>query len=263
MIRTEHEKYLLSIKRRKALILCCRGAVATVFFLLWELLAHFKVIDAFITSSPLKIVKTLVNLWENDLLLHLWTTVSETLAGFSLGVILGLLLATLLWFSPLVCKVFEPYLVVLNAVPKIALGPVIIIWAGAGQGAIIIMAIAISLIVTVLDMLSGFCTTPQNLILMAKSFGGGRLKIFRKIVLPSSLPILFNSLKINIGLSLVGVITGEFLVSKAGLGYLIVYGGQVFRLDLVMASVVILTLLAAVLYSGVSLCEKIFIKHLR
>ena len=263
MIRTEHEKYLSSIKRRKTLILCCRISVATLFFLAWEVFAQLKIIDAFITSSPTRIVKTLINLWENKLLLHFWTTVSETLAGFALGVILGLLIAALLWFSPLFCKIFEPYLVVLNAVPKIALGPVIIIWAGAGQGAIIIMAIAISLIVTVLDMLSGFCTAPKNLILMAQSFGANRVKIFRRIVLPSSLPILFNSLKINIGLSLVGVITGEFLVSKAGLGYLIVYGGQVFRLDLVMASVTILTLLAAVLYSGVSLCEKLLIKHVR
>ena len=146
---------------------------------------------------------------------------------------------------------------VLNSLPKIALGPIIIIWVGAGTNAIIVMALAISLIVTVLEMLNGFMHTEQEKIKMVQTFGATRRQIFTKVIFPSNLSTLFNSLKINIGLSLVGVIAGEFLVSKAGLGYLIVYGGQVFKLDLVMTSVIILSVVAALLYEGVVLLERL------
>ena len=161
-----------------------------------------------------------------------------------------------MWASSFISRVAEPYLVVLNSLPKIALGPVIIILVGAGTKAIIFMALAISLIVTVLEMLSGFRGTDAESIKMARTFGANKWQILTKIVLPSNLETLFNSLKINIGLSLVGVIAGEFLVSKAGLGYLIVYGGQVFQLDLVMSSVLILSVLAALMYETVVLAQR-------
>ena len=148
---------------------------------------------------------------------------------------------------------------VLNSLPKIALGPVIIIIVGAGTEAIIFMALAISLIVTVMEMLSGFRSTDRDYLLMARTFGASKAQIFFKIVLPANINTLFNSLKINIGLSLVGVIAGEFLVSSAGLGYLIVYGGQVFQLDLVMASVLILAVLAALMYESVVLLQRFVI----
>ena len=188
--------------------------------------------------------------------MHIGVTVYETLAGFVLGVILGTALAVVLWWSRFISKVSEPYLVVLNSLPKIALGPVIIILVGAGTKAIIFMALAISLIVTVLEMLNGFRNTDPEYIKMAATFGASKLQIFTKIVFPYNITTLFNSLKINIGLSLVGVIAGEFLVSKAGLGYLIVYGGQVFKLDLVMASVIILSVVAALMYEAVVLLQK-------
>ena len=159
-------------------------------------------------------------------------------------------------------KVSEPYLVILNSLPKIALGPVIIIWAGAGTRAIIFMALAISMIVTVLEMLNGFNNTDKELIRMLQTFKANRLQIFTKIVLPYNIETLFNSLKINIGLSLVGVIAGEFLVSKAGLGYLIVYGGQVFKMDLVMASVLILAAAAAILYEVIVIGQKLALKYI-
>ena len=174
-----------------------------------------------------------------------------------------MLLAILLWQSELVSKILEPYLVVLNSLPKIALGPVIIIWVGAGTEAIIVMAVAISMIVTVLEMLEGFRSTDPELIRMAETFGASRQQIFRKIVFPANIPVLFNSLKINIGLSLVGVIAGEFLVSKAGLGYLIVYGGQVFQLDLVMTGVIILALMAVGMYRCITLVENRVLRRRR
>ena len=166
------------------------------------------------------------------------------------------MIAIILWWSKFLSKVADPFLVILNSLPKIALGPVIIIWVGAGMGAIIVMALAISLIVTVLEILNGFINTDKELLKMAKTFNATKLQVLTKIVIPANIPTFLNSLKVNIGLSLVGVITGEFLVSKAGLGYLIVYGGQVFQLDLVMTSVIILALVAWIMYQGVVILGK-------
>lgn len=254
----ERAEYLHKKKRRRRWIRTCQWGLLLLFVALWEILARMGVIDSFILSQPSRIWRTWVNLLgEGELWLHLWVTVYETLAGFFLGVILGVGLAVLLWWSDFVAKVSEPYLVVLNSLPKIALGPVIIIIVGAGTEAIIFMALAISLIVTVLEMLGGFRRTDPDAIRMAATFGATKQQIFRKIVFPSNISTLFGSLKINIGLSLVGVIAGEFLVSKAGLGYLIVYGGQVFKLDLVMASVIILSAVAALMYQGVVVLQKL------
>jgi NitT/TauT family transport system permease protein len=191
-----------------------------------------------------------------NLFLHIGITCFESLVGFVLGTILGTLIAALLWWSPFLSKVFAPYLVVLNSLPKVALGPIIIVWVGAGMSAIITMALAISLIVTILDMLNGFTNTDENKIKMVKTFGASKMQTFTKIIFPSNIPTLLNVLKVNIGLSMVGVITGEFLVSKNGLGYLIVYGGQVFQLDLVMTSVIILAIVATLLYYVVCLFER-------
>lgn len=144
--------------------------------------------------------------------------------------------------------------------PKVALGPIIILWVGAGTPAIIVMAIAISLVVTILEMLNGFNKTDKEVIKMAKTFHSNKRQILTKIIIPANIGTFINSLKVNIGLSLVGVISGEFLVSKAGLGYLIVYGGQVFKLDLVMTGVIILGVLAGIMYGGVILLEKFILK---
>ena len=213
-------------------------------------------IDSFILSQPSRILRTYANMAENNFFLHIGVTVFETLVGFLLGAALGTGLAVALWWNDFIAKVSEPYLVILNSLPKIALGPVIIILVGAGTEAIIFMALAISMIVTVLEMLSGFRRTDGEYIKMARTFGASKAQIFLKIVFPYNITTLFNSLKINIGLSLVGVIAGDFLVSKAGLGYLIVYGGQVFKLDLVMASVLVLSVVAALMYEGVVLLER-------
>lgn len=259
-VSRERAEYLSRRRRRKRRVLGCQIGILAAFFLLWEGLARVGVIDSFILSQPTRVLGTLLNMSQNHLLLHIGVTLYETLTGFVLGVALGLLIAVALWWSGFASSVAEPYLVVLNSLPKIALGPVIIILVGAGTKAIIFMALAISLIVTVLEMLSGFRSTDKELIKMAATFGASKRQIFTKVVFPSNIVTLFNSLKINIGLSLVGVIAGEFLVSKAGLGYLIVYGGQVFQLDLVMASVIILSVVAALMYEGVVLLEKLVMR---
>ena len=260
ILSEERKKYLKKIKIRKVEILITQIAIVIIFITLWEVLANAGKIDSFITSQPSRILQTFLNLSSNDLLEHLKITCIETLVGFGLGSILGFIIAIILWWSPFISKVSEPFLVILNSLPKVALGPVIIIWVGAGMPAIIVMALAISLIVTILDILNGFINTDKEKIKMAKTFNANKFQTLTKIIIPSNIPTFFNTLKVNIGLSLVGVISGEFLISKGGLGYLIVYGGQVFQLDLVMTSVIILAIVAAVMYESIVLLEKKFVK---
>ncbi len=253
----ERTLYLKQNRRTTRRIRLCRWGLLVAFLLAWEGAARLGVIDSFIFSAPSRILTTYRSMLENGLFYHIRVTVGETLAGFLLGAGAGVLLAVLLWWNSFISKVSEPYLVVLNSLPKIALGPVIIIIAGAGTKAIVFMALAISLVVTVLEMLSGFRDTDESAIRMARTFGATKRQIFTKIVFPANIPTLFDSLKVNIGLSLVGVIAGEFLVSRAGLGYLIVYGGQVFKMDLVMASVIILAITAALLYEAVAAMQRL------
>ena len=262
-ISEDRKKYLRKIKINKITVLITQILILLAFILLWEILAETKVINSFITSSPSRILDTFMNIKNNNLMMHLWVTAYETIIGFLAGTILGIIIAIALWWSEFLSKVLEPFLVVLNSLPKTALGPIIIIWVGAGTPAIIVMAIAISLIVTVLDITNGFLNTDKEKIKMAKSFNATKWQLLTKIVIPSNISTFINTLKVNIGLSLVGVITGEFLVSKAGLGYLIVYGGQVFQLDLVMTSVIILGILAAIMYQSVVILEKIILQSKR
>ena len=262
-ISEDRKRYLKKKRRNKISVLISQALFLVAFIAIWEILAQTKVINSFITSSPSRIIKTLMNMSNNDLMLHLWVTTYETIIGFISGTIIGILIAILLWWSEFLSKVFEPFLVVLSSLPKTALGPIIIIWVGAGAPAIIVMAIAISVIVTILDNLNGFINTDKEKIKMVKSFNATKFQILTKIVIPSNISTFINTLKVNIGLSLVGVITGEFLVSKAGLGYLIVYGGQVFQLDLVMTSVIILGIISAIMYGSVALLQKAILKQKR
>jgi NitT/TauT family transport system permease protein len=260
-VSKERKKYLNKIKLNRFLVILTQILILVGFLVIWEALANAKIIDSFITSQPSRIFKTFLNLASNDLLKHMQVTVYETLIGFGLGTILGVGIAIILWWSKFLAKVSEPFLVVLNSLPKVALGPIIIIWVGSGMPAIIVMAIAISLIVTILEMLNGYLKTDKEIIKMARTFNCTKLQLLTKIVIPANVGTFINLLKVNIGLSLVGVISGEFLVSKAGLGYLIVYGGQVFKLDLVMTSVIILGIVAGIMYGAVLLIEKLIKKY--
>lgn len=259
-LSNERKLYLKKLKREKFLVALTQILLLVGFIAVWEILANLNVIDSFITSQPSRILNTLINLTSNDLLHHIGVTTYETVVGFLLGTGLGIIIAIILWWSKFLEKVLEPFLVILNSLPKVALGPIIILWVGAGTPAIIVMAMAISLVVTILEILNGFVRTDKDLIKMAKTFNSSKFQILTKIIIPANIGTFINSLKVNIGLSLVGVISGEFLVSKAGLGYLIVYGGQVFKLDLVMTSVIILGIVAGIMYGGVILLEKFILK---
>jgi len=258
----EHKEYLRRMKAQKILVHTTQLFILVSMFVLWELLANASIIDPFITSQPSRVVKTILTLYEEGMLFkHIGVTSLETIVGFVLGTLFGTVVAIVLWWSEFLSKVSEPYLVVLNSLPKIALGPVFIVWIGAGPAAIIVMTLAISLIVTILEVLSGFLAVDQEKIKLVQTFGGTKYQVLTKVVLPATFPTIISALKINVGLSWVGVIVGEFLVSKAGLGYLIVYGGQVFQLDLVMTSVLILGIAAALMYQGVVYLERLLVKN--
>lgn len=258
----ERELYLRSRKRRKLWIHLAQLLLLVSFFGLWELAAQKAWIDPFIVSCPSRIWKTIQNLYTTgELWVHLGVSCLETVIGFLLGTAAGTLIAIALWLSPTLYQVLDPYLVVLNSLPKTALGPIFIVWIGAGPSSIIAMTLAISLIVTILEVHNGFLSTDEGKLRLMESLGANRRQLLFKLVLPSNLATLMNALKVNVGLSWVGVIMGEFLVSRAGLGYLIVYGSQVFKMDLVMATVLLLVLAAAGMYQCILVLERTLKKH--
>ena len=251
------KSYLAGIRRRERFITCMRYAILVALIGLWELAAQVGWIDPFITSSPSRVAATIARLLQDgELFTHIGVTLFETVAGFLIGTAAGTLIAAAMWWSPVACRILDPYLVILNALPKIALGPILIVWIGAGIGSIIVMAVLISLVVTIVTVLTGFMDITGEKQLLMRTLGATKMQIFTLVVLPAAVPTMMAALKISVGMSWVGVIVGEYLVSQAGLGYLIVYGGQVFQLDLVMASIVVLCLLAAVMYYGVAAIEK-------
>ncbi len=254
----EHARYLKKERRRTLFVVLMQILILVQFFLVWELLARFEIIDSFIFSSPSKMWASFSSLSRSgDLMRHVSATLIETVIGFISATAIGLVIAVLLWLFEPLRRILEPYIVVLNALPKIALGPIIIIWVGAGKGAIIVMAILISVIITIIHILNGFLSVDKDKILLMRTLSANKAQILFKLALPSNVGNIVAALKVNVGMAWVGTIMGEYLVSREGLGYLIVYGGQVFNLSLVMCSTVILTVLAALMYFVVLIVEKI------
>lgn len=261
MYSNEHKRFLRKRKRRKILITITQITILIALILIWELLAKYKIINPFISSSPSKILNTLIDLHnQNNLYKHIWITIYETIISFGLGTVIGIIIAIILWWNNFIYKVIDPYLTVINSLPKVALGPIIIIFFGANIDSIIIMALLISVIVTIITVYNGFNETDKSKIKLLKSFNATKWQIFKMVILPSSYPTIISSLKINISMSLIGVIMGEFLVSKKGIGYLIMYGSQVFNLNLVMSGIIILMIVSILMYKIVSYIEKILIK---
>ena len=256
-ISHEHSLYLNKIKARKIKIAVSRILILIIFIAVWQIAADLKWIDPFLTSSPSRVVKSFINLYEDgSLFKHIGITCYETILGFSLGTILGVIIAVILWCFPTISKILDPYLVVLNALPKVALAPIIIFWIGNGMPAIIVIALLISIVTTIISVLSGFNEIDEEKIMLMKTFKASKIQILRYLIFPYSIPVFISALKINVGLSWVGVIMGEFLVAKDGLGFLIVYGGQVAQLDTVMMSIVILSVIAFMMYEIVVILEK-------
>ena len=263
MYSEEHKRYLKKRKKRKFLIHTFQILVIIIFIISWQILADNNIINTFITSSPRDIIKTIINLHNtNNLYNHIGITTYETIVSFSLGILIGLVIATMLWWNDFLHKVIEPYLTILNSLPKVALGPVIIIWAGASMSSIILMALLISAIISIVNIYQGFTNTDPNKIKLMKSFKATKFQIYTKLILPSSIKNIISTLKINISMSLIGVIMGELLVSKEGLGYLINYGSQVFNLDLVMSGVFVLAIVSVIMYYAIVLVEYIILKKI-
>ncbi|MCJ7855792.1 ABC transporter permease [Lachnospiraceae bacterium NSJ-143] len=253
--------YIQKLNRTKRAVKATRTLVLITFFLLWEVLADTGVIDSFIFSRPSSMFTCMVKmLIDGTLLRHIWVTLFETIIGFVLGTALGTAAAVVLWWNSFINKVCDPYLVVLNSLPKTALAPIIIVWLGNNMKAIIAVALLTSVIVTILNVLSGFNNADSDDIRLVESFGGSKKEVLFKVVFPTAVPDIINALKINVGLSFVGVIVGEFLTAKEGLGYLIVYGSQIFKLDWVMMSVILLALLAAAMYKVIQIFESFLLK---
>lgn len=255
------ELYLRKLKMQKIKVISFQIAILIAFFGLWQLFADLGVINVFVFSSPIKVVQTFGQLLqEGNLWNHIFITFYESMLAFLIATILGFLIAVLLWWNDTLRAIFEPYLIILNSLPKVALGPIIIIWFGAGTKAIIVMAILIMIIITTISLLNAFVGCDHDKILLMKSMGANKWQILIKLVIPNATSEFLSVLKINVGMTWVGTIMGEYLVSKAGLGYLIVYGSQVFRLDLVMTSILLLCALAGLMYGLVCLIER-FIKN--
>ena len=257
----EFKKYLNSIKLRRFSIHFVQLVIILVVIGLWEFLSSNNIINSFIYSSPSKAFSTIYNLYlDGNLFRHIWVTVYETFISFTLATLLGTFVAILLWYNEFLFRVIDPYLTVINSMPKVALGPIIIIIFGANMNSIIIMALLISLIVTILNVYNGFISTDKNKIKLLKSFNASKWQILRYLIIPGNYHVIINSLKINVSMSLIGVIMGEFLVSKQGIGYLINYGSQVFNLNLVFGGIIVLLVVSYVMYLIVSYIEKALIR---
>lgn len=253
----EYKKYLMKIKFSTAKVIFLQVLLFITFILLWQYCSDKKIINSFLCSSPKNVIETIIKLCDsNSLLIHIWVTLKEILISFSLGTLLGIIIAAILWWYPFISKVLDPYLTILNSLPKVSLGPIIIIWAGANQNSIIIMALLISVISTIISVYTGFKHTNIIYIKLLKSFNANKFKIFFNVILPYNLNTIISSLKINLSMTFVGVIMGELLVSKEGLGYLINYGSQVFNINLVMSGIILLAILTSILYFIILYIEK-------
>lgn len=256
------ELYLHNQKKHRSHIRIARVLILVVFFLQWELTADFGIVDSFIFSSPSRILKCFVTLLtEEQLSLHIGMTLLETVVSFLLVLILTLFFTTCLWLSDKVSGVLEPYLVVLNSLPKSALAPLLIVWFGGNYKTIILTGMSVAIFGSILSLYTAFAETDPEKIKLIWTLGGSKKDVLFKVMLPGNIPSLLAIAKVNIGLCLVGVIIGEFIAAKVGLGYLIIYGSQVFKLDWVLLSIVILCVIAMLLYQLLGLLEKWYLKH--
>ncbi|MCM1370829.1 MAG: ABC transporter permease [Clostridium sp.] len=257
MFSEEHKEYIKKKRRKTLFVRIVQVSIFILFIVIWQLLSNFGLINTFIFSSPKKVIECLIDLHvRGNLYNHILITVWETTISFVLGTFIGLFIATLMWWNKTFARIIDPYLTVLNSLPKVALGPIIIIWAGAGMNSIIFMALLISVIVTIIGVYQGFIDTDPIKLKLMKSLGANKRQIYFKLILPNSLPVIISALKINVSMSLIGVIMGEFLVSKEGIGYLIMYGSQVFNLGLVITGIMILCIVAVLMYYIVLYIEK-------
>ena len=257
-----YKKYLKKRNKEKRLILFLQILIITSFLIIWELCSNSGIINSFLFSKPSLVYKTLVSLInQNNLFNHILTTTKEVFISFILASLIGFSIASIMWFSKITAKVIDPYLTILNSLLKVALGPLIIIWIGANPNSIIFMAVMIIVFITIINMYQSFISVEEYYITLLKSFNATKKQIFIHLIVPSNKKNIINCLKVNISMSLIGVIMGELLVSKQGLGYLIMYGSQVFNINLVITGVVVLAFISYLMYLVITYIEKKIVKN--
>lgn len=250
-------EYLTACKNEKRWIRSLQWLIMILFLGLWEIGARTGVINAFVFSSPSGVFQTIVSMAKDgSLWYHTGITLAETFVSFFLILIFGIGIAILLWWNTRLAGVFEPYLVMLNSLPKSALAPVFIVWLGANMKTIIVAAVSVAVFGTVLTLYHSFAETEEDKLKLIITLGGKKKDILTKVILPGNIPTVVSLMKVNLGLALVGVIIGEFLAAKAGLGYLIIYASQVFKLDIVISSIFLLCVISVLLYHGIAKLEK-------
>ena len=257
--------YLRRVKIRRKLVLLCQFALLALFFVLWEVAPRAHWVNPMLTSYPSAIWSTFIELLDdsdNIIFRHTWVTVLETFVGFTLSMMLGVWIAILMWWWEFLYRVIDPFMVVANALPKIALVPIFYIWLG-DEASIYAMAVTIAVFITILMIYSGFRETDPNKIKLVRTLGATQWQILRQVVLPSNVPVMVAALKINVGLALVGVIVGEFQAAKEGLGFLIIYGSQIFQMTLVMTAITMLAIISTIMYLAIIYLENTVMRHHR
>ncbi|PZE21861.1 ABC transporter permease [Paenibacillus xerothermodurans] len=256
LARREYERYLTFERKDTFRVRLTQIAIFVVFLSLWEVAGRLQWIDALLFSFPSRVFHLLyTKIIDGSLFIHVEVTLLETIVGFALGTLIGTAVATLIWWFPFLSKVLDPYIVVLNSLPKVALGPLFIVALGPGLLSIIATTLSLTVIITILVVYNSFRHVDPNFERVIRLFGGRRAQVFLKAILPATYPTIVSTLKVNVGLSWVGVIVGEFLVSKHGLGYLIIYGFQVFNFTLVIGSVMLIAVFATFMYQAVAYLE--------
>lgn len=245
----EHKQFLNRIKKNKLLINTFRIFIVILFIFIWELLSSYKIINTFLFSSPSNVLKTIISMVvDKSIFIHIGVTLYELVISFLLSTAVSLVISIIFWSNETIYKIIDPYITIINSLPKVALGPLIIIWCGASTNSIIFMSLLISLFVSIISIYNGFNSVNKNYITLLKSFGANKIQIFTKVIFPNNIFNIISSLKINVSMNLIGIIMGELLVSKAGIGYLIMYGSQVFNIDLVITGVFILGIISSISY---------------
>lgn len=252
-----YKKYLKKLKTENIVVFITQIILVILFVIIWQILSDKKILDTFLFSNPKKILLTIIDLIKkNNFFKHIFTTIYEIIISFILGNFIGLFIASILWFNKFISRVLDPFLTILNALPKVALGPLIIIIIGANMKSIIVMSLLISSIISIINIYNSFNSTDENKIKIVKSMNGNKFQIFYHVVLKDNYSKILESFKLNISMCFVGVIMGELLVSKQGIGYLIMYGSQVFNMNLVLTGIILLIILTIILYMIMLKIEK-------
>ncbi len=256
-IKTDQQLYIERCRRENIFIKTARAAVLLSFIALWELASAFSIIDPFFFSSPSRIIMLFIDMCKNfEIFIHTGITLYETILSFLIVNVLSIFVSVIMLSFDRFSKIVEPYLVILNSLPKSALAPLIIVWLGTGSRTIIVAGISVALFGSIINLYTGFIQVDGEKRKLVTTLGGSKKDQLTKVIIPASVPIILSNMKVNIGLSLVGVIIGEFLAARQGLGYLIIYSSQVFQLDMLIMSIIILCLIALLLYQSIDWLEK-------